>query len=152
MGKMKATITQRFVNEHGVAFDVDCDCRFLFFCQREDDRDGAWRAKYVKLIYEKDKVVPVDGHSAPVFSQDVLDRLPEGYKYLGAAQAALGYDIDLLLATVQDHSSYFRMYSCMEKWLAGQDPELFWEHELAPPAQAEKPQQQQQQPQPQARL
>ncbi|EEY21637.1 catabolic 3-dehydroquinase [Verticillium alfalfae VaMs.102] len=141
LGKMKATITQRFTSvDGGHAFDVDCDCRFLFFCEAQpvvdisqphtkadapngkvfeggmksstgeaasDDQqsDGAeattssetmerrsavdqepnatgatngnfqhqhqhhaqtaWKVRFVKLVYEKDRVVPVDGRSTP---------------------------------------------------------------------------------------
>ena len=121
---MKATITQRFTT-NGVSYDVDCDCRFLFFCER-DPASGEWKARYVKLIYEKDKVVPADGRTAPTFAPEVLARYPEGYKYLGAAQSSLGYEVDLSLATAKDHARWFRMYASMEKWLAGEDPELFW--------------------------
>jgi hypothetical protein len=133
LGKMKATITQRF---HDAAtnssYDVDCDCRFLFFCERESVTDpdtgfSQWKTHFAKLIYEKDKVIPVDGRTAPAFSKDEIDGLPEGYKYLGAAQARLGYKIDDLLATVKDKETYDRMYRCMELWLDGKDPELFWE-------------------------
>ncbi len=126
LGKMKATITQRFVTDSGVAYDVDCDCKFLFFCEKSPGT-GEWKTRYVKLIYEKDKVVPADGHTAPVFPKDELDRYPEGYRFLGAAQSSLGYDVDLSLATAKDHGRWFRMYACIEKWLDGKDPELFWE-------------------------
>jgi hypothetical protein len=135
---MKATITQRFVTPQGVAYDVDCDCKFLFFCLRDPDSDAegkgasGWKAKYVKLIYEKDKVLPADGKTAPSFEQKVLDRYPEGYKFLGAAQNSLGYEIDVHLATARDYGRWSRMYGCMEKWLAGKDPELFWEDEPRP--------------------
>lgn len=135
IGKMKATITHRFKfapsNGSGPAgaeeaqFDVDCDCRFIFFCEKQ--ADGAWKAKYVKLFYEKDKVVPVDGALAPKFSHDELQMYPEGYKYLGAAQARLGYEIDLQLPTASGEL-WDRMYGEMEKWLDGKDVDLFWEH------------------------
>ncbi|KAF3354858.1 Pea pathogenicity protein 2 like [Verticillium longisporum] len=197
LGKMKATITQRFTSVNGgPAFDVDCDCRFLFFCEAQpvsdigqphtkadapngkvvegemkpkpeegpsdeqqcdasaatissgtmEDRSAvdqevnatsgnvqhqaqtAWKVRFVKLVYEKDRVVPVDGRSAPTFPDEVLAKYPEGYRYLGAAQASLGYEVDTKLATVKDQDTWGRMYSCMENWLAGaKDPGLFWE-------------------------
>ncbi|KAL2021750.1 hypothetical protein VTK56DRAFT_6693 [Thermocarpiscus australiensis] len=111
-------------------FDVDCDCRFIFFCQKEDDDgDGAsWKARYVKLFYEKDKVVPVDGRRlAPRFTPEELARYPRGYRYLGAAQARLGYDIDLRLPTAGGEL-WERMYGQMERWLEGEEVDLFWEH------------------------
>ena len=135
VGKMKATITQRFRfpsasaadNSSGggapsssyepVQFDVDCDCRFHFFCLK--DGSGEWRVKYVKLIYEKDKVVPVDGTRAPAFRKEVLDLYPEGYKYLGAAQRMLGHGIDDALPTPHDHVLWLDLYEKMEQWLDG---------------------------------
>ncbi|KAF2972458.1 hypothetical protein GQX73_g1090 [Xylaria multiplex] len=138
VGKMKATITQRFTilgdPERGVeplVFDVDCDCRFQFFCleqpaaQHGDPRE--WKVRYVKLIYDKDKVVPVDGKTSPTFSKDVLRRCPEGYRYLGAAQHMLGHDIDEALPTIQGPEkgvaplSWLSMYEKMGQWLNGED-------------------------------
>lgn len=138
VGKMKATITQRFTlssslgggegaSSNGgdgfssfepVVFDVDCDCRFHFFCLK-DGEAGEWKVKYVKLIYEKDKVVPVDGMRAPAFRKEVLDQYPEGYKYLGAAQRMLGHDIDGCLPTPNDHGLWLDLYEKMEQWLDG---------------------------------
>ncbi|KAK3681111.1 hypothetical protein B0T22DRAFT_474019 [Podospora appendiculata] len=127
IGKMKATITHRFVASDGSGsqFDVDCDCRFVFFCEK--DGTAAWKARYVKLFYDKDKVVPVDGHTAPRFDKRELACYPEGYRYLGAAQARLGYVIDLNLPTPHDSRLWAKMYSEMEKWLDGEDVDLFWE-------------------------
>ncbi|KAK1597100.1 catabolic 3-dehydroquinase [Colletotrichum navitas] len=132
VGKMKATITQRFKHRDGFEYDVDCDCRFIFFCKKEKVDDDVqdsygyghghrdWRAAFVKLVYEKDKVVPVDGTSAPAFADEVLARYPTGYKYLGAAQSTLGYDIDAKLVTGQDLESCDKMYRSIESWLAGE--------------------------------
>ncbi|KAI2778793.1 hypothetical protein F4815DRAFT_233191 [Daldinia loculata] len=133
VGKMKATITQRFkigenssVGLEPVIFDVDCDCRFHFFCFLDSDTN-AWKVKYVKLIYEKDKLVPVDGKACPGFPKDALDRYPEGYKYLGAAQSTLGHDIDPSLPTIQGPESgsldipRLELYEKMEQWLDGAD-------------------------------
>lgn len=150
VGKMKATITQRFTIPGDaargiapVAFDVDCDCRFHFFClqqpvEYEDEaeaemggghgRDGLeWKVRYVKLIYDKDKVVPADGKTAPTFSDDVLRRCPEGYRYLGAAQRMLGHDVDEFLPTIQGsaegaaHRLWLDMYEKMGQWLDGEE-------------------------------
>lgn len=121
VGKMKATITQRFSTPDAV-YDVDCDCRFIFFCSKDEP---GWRVRYVKLIYEKDKVVPVSG-ALPAFERAELEGLPEGYRFLGAAQRRLGYEIDKRLVAVRDPEGVGRMYEAMEGWLAGDDVKLFW--------------------------
>jgi len=128
VGKMKATITQRFRSPEGIEYDVDCDCQFLFFCQR-DPKEKNWKVKFAKLIYMKDKVVPVNGKDAPSFDEANLARFPEGYKFLGAAQSSLGYEIDVNLATAMDTEKWKRMYRCMENWLGGHDADLFWDNE-----------------------
>ncbi|KAL1836257.1 hypothetical protein VTJ49DRAFT_5388 [Mycothermus thermophilus] len=137
IGKMKATITHRFQfnpttstldpdqSRNTAEFDVDCDCRFIFFCEKSPET-GHWKAKYVKLFYEKDKVVPVDGITAPTFTDEELASIPRGYKYLGAAQARLGYRVDVDLPTAGG-KLFERMYGEMEKWLDGQEVDLFWE-------------------------
>ncbi|KAK7949641.1 catabolic 3-dehydroquinase [Apiospora saccharicola] len=137
IGKMKATITQRFKTKtsqanvfcpEGTEFDVDCDCRFIFFCVKEKKPDtnarGEWKAKYVKLFYEKDKVVPVDGNRAPTFDPELLASFPEGYRHLAAAQSGLGYPVTRCLPTARNHGAWHAMYGKMEQWLAGYDVDL----------------------------
>lgn len=121
VGKMKATITQRF-GPAGAEYDVDCDCRFLFFCEKIGE---SWRIKYAKLIYEKDKVVPVCG-VVPSFDTSDLEGPPEGYRYLGAAQRRLGYEIDGGLVALRDGEGIRKMYGAVERWLEGEDAGLFW--------------------------
>ncbi|KAL2255995.1 hypothetical protein VTK26DRAFT_2376 [Humicola hyalothermophila] len=120
-------------------FDVDCDCRFIFFCEKQprpraapgaaaSAQPFAWKARYVKLFYEKDKVVPVDGVTAPAFAPAELAPYPAGYRHLGAAQARLGYAIDVHLPTAGG-ALFGRMYGEMEKWLEGGEVDLFWEEQ-----------------------
>jgi len=124
IGKMKATITQRFVIDD-IHIDVECDCRFIFFCKKMGD---SWKANYVKLFYEKDKVVPVDGQNIPkgVFDKKELDKYPEGYQYLAAAQATLGHPILNDLPNAMN-KGFFKMYESMEDWMQGKDVNLYWE-------------------------
>lgn len=146
VGKMKATITQRFVEKKNndktrfgrddatavasddipLEYDVDCDCQFHFFCERSSTTadaafKGDWVVKYVKLIYSKDKIVPVDGQRVPQFTPAELKPYPQGYKYLGAAQARLGHDMDLELPTPKDERRWLDLYGKMAEWLGGSE-------------------------------
>jgi hypothetical protein len=123
IGKMKATITQRVLLK-GIPVDVECDCRFIFFCKIEN---GEWKAQYVKLFYEKDKVVPVDGKTVPDFPKEELEKYTEGYQYLGAAQATLGHKILQGLPNA-NNKGWYDMYTAMADWLQGKEIDLFWEH------------------------
>jgi len=115
VGKMKATITQRFSIE-GNAVDVECDCRFIFFCAKFPS--VGWKTQYVKLFYEKDKMIPVDGKSVPEFDKAELKKYPVGYQYLGVAQAMLGHKILDGLPTM-DNKAFYTMYEAMDQWLQG---------------------------------
>ncbi|KAJ1337291.1 nuclear transport factor 2 family protein [Microdochium nivale] len=159
VGKMKATITQRFRqpvtvtaalsttdaavkaaadNDNDLEYDVDCDCQFHFFCYKDTTATtttttaaaaaeggpgsgSQWKVKYVKLIYSKDKVVPADGRRVPEFSAAELAPFPQGYKYLGAAQARLGHDMDLELPTPGDEARWVDLYDKMAEWLDGSE-------------------------------
>ena len=130
IGKLKATITQRFTIQ-GMQCDVDCDVRFIFFCLRDANSD--WKCKYYKSFYEKDKVSPVDGKNCPDFSKELLAQYPEGYQYLGAAQHMIGHEILMDLATA-NNKEFFMMYDAMHEWLEGNEPNLFWGAEKEPKA------------------
>lgn len=122
VGKMKATITQRFTLD-GCEVDVECDCRFIFWCKKEE---GEWKAQYNKLFYEKSKLIPVDGKNVPDIPQDVLAKYPEGYKYLAAAQHKAGHSILNDLPTM-NNKGFYQMYEAMAAWLQGEEIDLFWE-------------------------
>ena len=117
VGKMKATITQRFSGIGGGGdCDVDCDSRFIFFCERTDGKN--WKAKWVKLFYEKDKAVPMDVTNPPIFDQKKLMTYPEGYRYLGYAQGNLGHKINMNLPELygKEHDV---LYDAIKAWLDG---------------------------------
>ena len=123
IGKMKATITHRFHLEN-ITFDMECDCRFIFFCHKGPTSTSGgkaeWKTQYVKLFYEKDKVVPVDGKTVPTFTEEELSKYPVGYQYLGAAQAKLGHEILGGLPTM-NNQAFYDMYQAMDGWLQGKN-------------------------------
>jgi hypothetical protein len=118
VGKMKATITQRFMFPNN-ACDVECDCRFINFCLKTND---GWKVKYVKLFYEKDKVLVLDGKPLPDWDQKLLEKFPEGYKWLGAAQEMIGHTMLYDLPNM-NKQGFFDLYKGMELWLDGKDDE-----------------------------
>ncbi|KAF9886113.1 hypothetical protein FE257_012048 [Aspergillus nanangensis] len=123
VAKMKATITQRF-NVDGIEYDVECDSRFIMWCLKTISASGApaWKIQYYKVIYEKDKICPVDGSTVPMFEWSELDRYPYAYRYLGASQARLGHEIKLDLPTLTNEEMH-KMYEAMDLWLNGKDIE-----------------------------
>ncbi|KAI5457684.1 hypothetical protein BGZ63DRAFT_343359, partial [Mariannaea sp. PMI_226] len=125
VGKMKATISHRFKLVHSgdkddIIFDVDCECRMLFFCLF-DSNLGGWKAQYVKVIYEKDKVVPIDGGKVPHFKRSMLARFPQAYQYLGAAQTFMGFKVKRNLPVIREQAWFDLYYHDVEKWLDGED-------------------------------
>ncbi|ODM16570.1 hypothetical protein SI65_08077 [Aspergillus cristatus] len=139
IGKMKATITQRFTDPATKAeYDVDCDARFIVWCLKVPlppragypvpgtglgprAISGGWKMQYVKLFYEKDKIVPVDGKNVPEFSREELEKFPYGYRYLGAAQARAGKKVEGDMPTLNEDERFWDMYRAMEEWLNGED-------------------------------
>lgn len=115
IGKMKTTITQRF-NWDGLEFDIDCDNRFINFCKKTPE--GEWKIVYYKVIYEKDRVVPVNGRDVPEFKEEELNKYPYGYRHLGVAQARLGHKCLTNLPTL-NNEGFHKMYQAMDAWLEG---------------------------------
>lgn len=141
VGKMKASITQRFtIPREGQSksdagpdfvFDVDCDVRFIFFCKKPStstplcpDADRReWKIQYVKLFYEKDRLSPADGRpeSVPRFDRVDLLKYPVGYQYLGLAQSMLGHKVLNDLPTMNDNEAFWGMYEAMGRWLKAEE-------------------------------
>jgi hypothetical protein len=48
----------------------------MFFCKLEN-KD--WKVQYLKLCYEKDKVVPIDGNTVAGFPKEELAKHTPGY-------------------------------------------------------------------------
>ncbi|RDW62559.1 hypothetical protein BP5796_10861 [Coleophoma crateriformis] len=122
VGKMKATITQRFEID-GLSVDIECDGRFIFWFKREGNE---WKAQYKRVFYEKDKMIPVDEKTVPVFEKEELAKYPKGYQYLAMAQHKIGHPILLDLPTV-NKEAFYKMYEAIHDWLEGKDLNLFWD-------------------------
>jgi SnoaL-like domain len=71
----------------GVEVDAVCLGRFL---DRVEKRDGAWRIVRRSVIYEKDRIDPVDPQAKISLDPELLGRFPEGYRHLAYLQARNG--------------------------------------------------------------
>ncbi|GAA3435125.1 nuclear transport factor 2 family protein [Kutzneria kofuensis] len=89
IAQTKMTITQR-ATVHGVPADVVCTGRFYDFFGREDDQ---WRIVRRRLIYEIDRMTPVNPGARIELDAQRLARFPEGYRHLAYVQTEAGYEV-----------------------------------------------------------
>jgi SnoaL-like domain len=114
IAQTKMTISQRGL-VHGVLCDVVCTGRFYDFLER---RDGRWGVVLRQLIYEKDRMDPVDPAARLVLDPVTLARFPVGYRHLAYLQAGVGYQVkpDLPGLTGPEVDA---LYQRGTRWLAG---------------------------------
>ncbi|KAJ7162911.1 hypothetical protein C8R46DRAFT_1101844 [Mycena filopes] len=122
--KMKATITQRFeLPPDSIAVDAESDCRFCMFFEKNSE--GAWGARFVRHIYEKDKLIPVDPRRIPAIDDEKLAVFPSGYRYLAYCQeeCMLGIKVkrDMPGIRGEEHDQLLRQ---AKAWLDGEDIEV----------------------------
>jgi len=89
VAQTKVQILQRGTFD-GVTVDVTCTGRFYDFLAR---RDGRWALVRRQTIYEKDRMDPVVPGVRLLLDQALLDKFPEGYRYLAYLQEKLGYHV-----------------------------------------------------------
>jgi len=80
----------------GVEVDAVCVGRFF---DRVEKREGGWRIVKRSVIYEKDRIDPVDPRSAISLDAGLLARFPEGYRHLGYLQTRNGAKVNPDLPT-----------------------------------------------------
>jgi hypothetical protein len=80
----------------GVEVDVVCHGRFL---DRVEKREGVWRIAKRSVIYEKDRIDPVDPEAKISLDPALLGRFPEGYRHLAYLQTKNGAQVDPKLPT-----------------------------------------------------
>jgi hypothetical protein len=114
IAQTKMTISQR-APVHEVLCDVVCTGRFYDFFEK---RNGRWAIVLRRVIYEKDRMDPVDPSARLTLDQALLARFPAGYRHLGYLQASNGFDVrtdmpGLLGPEVE------ALYAHGKTWLAG---------------------------------
>jgi hypothetical protein len=99
----------------GVEVDAVCTGRFL---DRVEKREGAWRIAKRSVIYEKDRLDPVDPQAGISLDPDLLGRFPEGYRHLAYLQTRNGAQVNANLPTASG-PALERLLREAKAWLAG---------------------------------
>ena len=93
-GKRAIAMTKMAINQRGKiegeACDVICDGRFYDFLEK---RKGKWGIVMRRVIYEMDRIVPLDPSAAIRLDQSILERFPVGYRHLAYLQVKGGFDV-----------------------------------------------------------
>lgn len=114
VAQTKMSISQR-ADVHGVLVDVLCVGRFYDFFEK---RGGQWRIVRRRLIYEKDRMDPVDPAATVKLDPERLARFPEGYRHLGYLQSSNGFNVRTGLPGLRG-PAVEQLYAEGKAWLAG---------------------------------
>jgi SnoaL-like protein len=98
--------------------EVDAVCLGRFF-DRVEKRDGAWRIVKRSVIYEKDRIDPVDPQERISLDQELLGRFPAGYRHLGYLQTRNGAKVNPNLPTASG-DALEKLMGEAKAWLAGE--------------------------------
>ena len=114
IAQTKMTISQR-AQVDGVLVDVLCTGRFYDFFEK---RDGRWGIVRRRLIYEKDRMDPVDPGVTLKLDPERLARFTEGYRHLAYLQSGIGFKVKDGLPGLRG-ASVEELYAEGKAWLAG---------------------------------
>jgi SnoaL-like domain len=114
IAQTKMTISQRAPVD-GVICDVVCTGRFYDFFER---RSGRWGLVLKRLVYEKDRLDPVDPSAKLSLDQELLNSFPEGYRHLAYLQTKIGYKVKMDMAGLEG-PELDALYAQGARWLAG---------------------------------
>ena len=114
IAQTKMSIAQR-APVHGVLCDVLCVGRFYDFIER---RDGRWAIVLRRLLYEKDRIDPVDPSATLKLDPAILEGFPIGYRHLAYLQTDLGFKVKTNMPGLKGPETD-ALYNSGAKWLAG---------------------------------
>ena len=115
VAQTRTMISQRGL-VHGVLCDVVCIARFYDFFEK---RGGRWAIVLRRLIYEKDRMDPVDPSETISLDPKLLARFPEGYRHLAYLQTNIGFDVRTDLPGLKG-PEVEALYTRGRRWLAGE--------------------------------
>ena len=110
----KMTITQRGKID-GEPCEVICAGRFYDFLEK---RRGKWGLVLRRLIYEMDRLMPVDPAATIKLDKTILDRFPVGYRHLAYLQTKGGFNVKTDLPGT-DGPAVDALYAKGADWLKG---------------------------------
>jgi SnoaL-like protein len=96
--------------------EVDAVCVGRFF-DRVEKREGAWRIARRSVIYEKDRIDPVDPQAKIALDPELLGRFPDGYRHLAYLQTRNGGRVSPGLPTASG-DALERLLREAQTWLA----------------------------------
>lgn len=99
----------------GIEVDAVCHGRFL---DRVEKRQGNWRIAKRSVIYEKDRIDPVDPGAKLTLDAALLARFPEGYRHLAYLQTRNGAQVNPQLPTGRGEA-LDRLLQEANVWLEG---------------------------------
>lgn len=114
IAQTKMTISQRAM-VHDVEVDVVCTGRFYDFVEK---RDGEWRIVLRRLVYEKDRLDPVDPSAKLELDPKLLAEFPIGYRHLAYLQTRIGYKVKKDMAGLVG-PDLDKLYALGKGWLEG---------------------------------
>ncbi len=114
IAQTKMTISQRAIL-HDVEVDVVCTGRFYDFIEK---RDGEWRIVLRRLVYEKDRMDPVDPGKTLQLDPKLLAEFPVGYRHLAYLQTTIGYKVKKDMAGLVG-PDVDALYALGKGWLEG---------------------------------
>ena len=122
IAQTKMTISQRGV-VHGVACDIVCTGRFYDFVERRrgvrrDQHGARWGIVLRQLIYEKDRMDPVDPAARISLDAERLQAYPIGYRHLAYLQSSIGYQVKPDMPGLVGPETE-ALYARGQRWLAG---------------------------------
>src|SRR5208283_4696732 len=115
IAQTKMTISQRAPVD-GVICDVVCTGRFYDFFEK---RNGRWGLVLKRLVYEKDRLDPVDPAAKLSLDRDLLARFPEGYRHLAYLQTKIGYQVKADMPDLEG-PELDKLYERGARWLKGE--------------------------------
>jgi hypothetical protein len=98
--------------------EVDAVCLGRFF-DRVERRQGAWRIAKRSVIYEKDRIDPVDPDAVISLDPALLGRFPEGYRHLAYLQTKNGVQVNPNLPTARGEALE-KLLSEARAWLGAE--------------------------------